>query len=249
MNTMMIKKIPTNLNITVSTEPMSVPDALQESIESYWESLKSGGKTFHRGEVYSIKEMNETENELQVILQKTDYAHFLYSKNANLTDSYRCRVIVANGLLVTRDKVFLLGEMNKQTATPGRIQFVAGGIDEQDVHSNRVEMTNTLMREVKEEVGIDVSDPALVNKVEPRYIVHWGNIALIYLIHLQIDSAEFMRHYEQFEQSLLEKGIEPEFSSIIGLPANQESVYEFLTIDERPRSDFLTVVLEEEVKL
>ncbi|MFI8684826.1 NUDIX hydrolase [Rossellomorea sp. NPDC077527] len=249
MNTVQIKKIPSNVTLSVADDPFFLPESLQQSIDSYWAALHSEGKEFLRGEVYSIKRMSETENELQVTLHKTDYAHFLYSKNRNIPDSYKCRVIVANGVLVTKDNVFMLGEMNDWTSTPGRIQFVAGGIDEQDIHSSRIDISATLKREVGEEVGIDLDDPDVVSNIEPRYIVNWGNIALVYIIRLQIASVEFMSRYENFEQSLKEKGMNPEFASIVQLPADRESVAEFLRRDRRPRSDFLKAVLEKETGL
>ena len=249
MNKVQIKKIPSDVTLTVADEPLLLPDTLQESIESYWETLQSGGKVFHRGVVYSIKGMCETEDKLSVTLHKTDYAHFSYTKNGNMTDPYKCRVIVANGVLITKDHRFMLGEMNDWTATPGRIQFVAGGIDEEDIHGGRVDIAGTLKREVQEEVGIDLDDPHVVVSVKPRYIVHWGNIALVYMIQLRIDSAEFMKRYETFEQSLKEAGHKPEFASIVQLPADRVAVSDFLERDERPRSDFLTAVLEEETGL
>jgi 8-oxo-dGTP pyrophosphatase MutT (NUDIX family) len=228
---------------------MYLPLSLQESINSYWESLIASGKVFYRGELFSIKEMKETGNELLVTLHKTDFAHFLFSKHCKIPDSFKCRVIVANGLILTKDNFFILGQMNNRTATPGRIQFIAGGIDHNDISGDVVDIFGSLVREAKEEIGIDLNDQNLVLKVEPRYIVHWGSIALIYRIQLDIDSAEFRTQYEQFEKSLIEKGIEPEFSSTVLLSADYASVSDFLEFDERPKLDFLGTVLKKEMTL
>ncbi|WP_342540406.1 hypothetical protein MHI39_24155 [Heyndrickxia sp. FSL K6-6286] len=249
MNKVKINKIPNEVKITISDKPMYLPVALQESINSYWEFLTEKGKMFYRGELFSIKEMKETGTELLVTLQRTDYAHFLFSKYCKIPNNFKCRVIVANGLILTKDNFFILGEMNNQTSTPGRIQFIAGGIDDNDIIGNTVDIFSSLIREAKEEIGLDLNNQKLVQKVEPRYIVHWGNIALVYLIQLNIDSVDFLTQYKQFEKCLYDTGIEPEFSSIVLLSADYASVSDFLRFDERPKLDFLATVLKKEMKI
>ncbi|QWC23716.1 NUDIX hydrolase [Bacillus haikouensis] len=248
MNKVTLNKIPGALAITVLEDGMPLPDSLKESINAYWNSLLEKGKPFHRGDVFSIKELTETENELRVTLQRTDFAHFIYDKHFNLPDEFKCRVIVANALILTRDNHFVMGQMNKRTANPGRVQFIAGGIDGSDVKENTVDIMGCLFRETSEEVGLDLNDQNLVLNIEPRYVVHWGNIALIYLIKMNIDSAEFLAHYEQFETSLRDRKETPEFSSIQLLPAEPESISRFFEQDERPRVDFLGDVLKREMK-
>lgn len=249
MNTVQIKNIPKKVKITVSDIPMYLPPSLQESINSYWDFLLASGEKFHRGELFTIKEMIENGNELLVKLHKTDYAHFLFSKHCKIPDSFKCRVIVANGLILTKDNYIILGQMNNRTATPDRIQFIAGGIDGNDINEGTVDIFGSLIRETKEEIGIDLNDQNLVLKVEPRYIVNWGSIALIYRIKLDIDSAEFKIHYAKFEKTLYENGVKPEFSSIVLLPADYTSISNFLKFDERPKLGFLSTVLKKELGL
>ena len=244
-----IKTIPTDVRITVSPERMYLPHSLHESINLYWESLKASGKTFHRGTIFSIKEMIEARDKLHITLQKTDYAHFLYSKYNKLPIDYECRVIVANGLIVTKDNYIVLGEMNSRTASPGRLQFIAGGIDESDINQQSVNIFKSLIRETKEEIGVDLTNSNLVEKVRPRYIVHWGSVALVYLIQLAIDRSELQNRYKQFEIALKKAGVEPEFSSIILLSADCESISNFLKYDNRPRLDFLSAVLKKELNM
>ncbi|NDI37127.1 NUDIX hydrolase [Chengkuizengella sediminis] len=249
MNKFKVKQIPTDVKITVSEKLMYLPHSLRESINLYWESLIESEETFHRGDIFSIKEIRNTKNELLVTLHKTDFAHFLYSKHHKIPDKFNCRVIVANGLILTKDNYFILGKMNNQTANPARIQFIAGGIDNNDIHGDTVDILGSLIREAKEEIGLDLKDQNLVTKIEPRYLVHWGSIALVYFIQLDIDSLEFQNRYEQFEKSLKEKGIDPEFSSIVLLSANNDSVSAFFEFDNSPKLDFLSSVLEQELNM
>ncbi|MFS1512195.1 NUDIX hydrolase [Chengkuizengella sp. SCS-71B] len=249
MNKVTVKKIPINVKITVSEKHMDLPQSLQQSINLYWDSLIKSGETFHRGDIFSIKKIKETENELLVTLHKTDFAHFLYTKRHNIQEKFSCPVIVANGLILTKDNYYILGKMNNQTTNPTRIQFIAGGIDNNDIHGDTVDMLGSLIREAKEEIGIDLKEQNLVAKVEPRYLVHWGNIALVYFIQLNMDSLEFQNRYEQFEIALHEKGIDPEFSSIVLLSADSDSVSDFFKYDNNPKLDFLSPVLKEELKI
>ncbi len=248
MNKVTLNKIPGDVAITVSEEDMPLPASLKESINAYWNSLLKKGRPFHRGDVFSIKELTETKDELRVTLQRTDFAHFIYDKHSDLPEEFKCRVIVANALILTNDNHFVLGQMNSRTANPGRVQFIAGGIDSSDVKGKTVDIMGCLFRETSEEVGLDLNDQNLVLNIEPRYVVQWGNIALIYLIKINMDSAEFRAHYERFETSLKDREMTPEFTSIQLLPAEPEPISRFLEQDERPRVDFLGDVLKREMK-
>nr|WP_259545586.1 NUDIX hydrolase [Heyndrickxia oleronia] len=139
--------------------------------------------------------------------------------------------------------------MNSRTASPGRLQFIAGGIDESDINQQSVNIFKSLIRETKEEIGVDLTNSNLVEKVRPRYIVHWGSVALVYLIQLAIDRSELQNRYKQFEIALKKAGVEPEFSSIILLSADCESISNFLKYDNRHRLDFLSDVLKKELNM
>jgi 8-oxo-dGTP pyrophosphatase MutT (NUDIX family) len=242
-----IKRISTEINLTVSDEPLNLSASLQESINLYWDSLMESGKTYQRGEIFSIKEVVETGEALHILLYKTDYAHFLFSRHCEIPSNVKCRVVVANGVIRTQDNFLILGQMNRQTAQPGRLQFIAGGIDVvEDVREDSVDILATLIREAKEEVGIDLTDRNLVLKVEPKYIVQRENIGVVFMVQLAIDSLEFQKRYEQYENNLIKMGIEPEFSSIELLSADHASVANFLKLDERPKAEYVIAVLETE---
>ena len=245
MDSIRIHRMPPQVTITVSEDRMVLPASLQENIDAYWMSLR--GHSFHRGDIFSIKEMKETEHELNVSLERTDFAHFIYGKHCGIPDQYKCRVATANALIITADDQFVMGVMNAHTANPGYVQFVAGGIDSKDIHDNKVDIRGSLIREMKEEIGLDGHDRSLVSQIEPRYIVHWGNIALVFLVRLNLEAAAFQALYGEYEKSLLDKGMTPEFTSIVYVPADERSVSDFFEYDERPKWPFLRLVLETEL--
>jgi 8-oxo-dGTP pyrophosphatase MutT (NUDIX family) len=240
---MIVKPIPRNIHVTVERESFLLLNSLQESINEFWELLIKENPYLTRGEIFSIKNMSWSEEELNITLQKTDYAHFLFSQQLNSDNKYKCRSVVANGVILTSDGYFVIGEMNTFTSAPGRLQFVAGGIDSSDLQGNVVNMFESLSRESQEEIGIDLADSKLVSKVTPKYIVEWKAISLVYLVELSIDSQQMKLHYNDFENGLISKGITPEFSSIIFVPTNQ--VLTFLNNDPRSKLEFLPKVLVE----
>ncbi|MBB6734068.1 NUDIX hydrolase [Cohnella zeiphila] len=183
---------------------------------------------------------------MKVTLQKTDYAHFMFSKQLSEDHPYRCRGVVANGVFLTKDGYFVIGEMNAHTSTPGRLQFVAGGVEQSDFQGDVVNMFASLLRESQEEAGIGLTDPNLVSRVTPKYMVQWQAIALVYLIELAIDSNQLKLHYRHFENELLRQKIIPEFASLVFVHANHVSA--FLREDPRWKLDFLPKVLEDLTK-
>ncbi|UKS27294.1 hypothetical protein LOZ80_38675 [Paenibacillus sp. HWE-109] len=144
-------------------------------------------------------------------MKKTDYAHFLYSKQLSANHKYKCRGVVANGVIFTKNGFFVFGEMNTNTSTPGRLQFVAGGVEASDIQGNVVNMFENLSRETQDEIGIDLTNFNVVSRVTSKYIVHWQSIALVYLIELSIDSHELKLHYDSFESNSLVKASSQNF--------------------------------------
>jgi len=240
---MNVKPIPENISVTVDREEILLPASLQESINAHWDALTKERPSLVRGDIYSIKQMSLSEEELKVTLQKTDYAHFLFSQQLSEDHIYRCRGVVANGVFLTRDGYFVIGEMNAHTSTPGRLQFVAGGVEESDFQEDVVHVLASLLRESQEEVGIDLTDSALISRITPKYMVLWQAIALIYLIELTMDSYQLKLHYHHFENELLRQKIIPEFASLVFVHTNQVSA--FLREDPRWKLDFLPKVLED----
>ncbi|XEC96698.1 hypothetical protein AB6A23_09280 [Paenibacillus tarimensis] len=120
-----IKPIPQNIQITVDQEEYYLPYNLQESINNYCDSLILEKPYLTRGEIFSIKTMSLSNQELRITLQKTDYAHLSFSQHMHINEKFKCKSVVANGVMLTKDRYFIIGEMNALTSTPGRLQFVA----------------------------------------------------------------------------------------------------------------------------
>lgn len=77
-----------------------------------------------RGEVFTITHFAYESNALTVTLKRTGYAHYLGTIHGLIKDSEACRVLYTAAVLRTQDNFCLFGQMNLDTAYPGRLQGV-----------------------------------------------------------------------------------------------------------------------------
>ncbi|WJH33490.1 hypothetical protein N6H14_26140 [Paenibacillus sp. CC-CFT747] len=106
-----VKSIPKKIQITVDKEEFHLPLNLQKSINNYWDSLIKEKPYLTRGEIFLIKRMSLSNEELKITLQKSDYAHFMFSQRLITENKYKCRSVVANGVIPTKDGYFVSCEM------------------------------------------------------------------------------------------------------------------------------------------
>jgi hypothetical protein len=60
-----------------------LPKDIQEKVDAYWDELLNNGKNYKRGEVFTVVEKKETDNTINILVKKTDYAHYLYCQNVD----------------------------------------------------------------------------------------------------------------------------------------------------------------------
>lgn len=235
---------PNEMNINLRNKTVILPSEIQSSINSYWNTLMAEGKKYTRGKVFMIDSIHLSDHSLNVNLLETDYAHYLYSKNHPLPDLYNCRVIYGAAMIVTSDGKIVIGEMGSHTANAGRLQFVAGGIDTEDITDGVVNLEKSIIRETKEEIGIDITDPQIAQKIIPQYLKVGGvnnSVTIIFKVILNIDSKALADKYNAYTEGLLSKGILPEFSSVLFVDRHQGKL---LSTDKREKVDYLIPVLE-----
>jgi hypothetical protein len=90
---------------------------------------------------------------------ETDFASFLAWRDWGFPDKS-----VFNGFgmgaLRSNDGAFVLGEMGQHTANAGRIYFPSGTPDRNDLRGDRVDIAESVAREVEEETGLSSADYA-----------------------------------------------------------------------------------------
>ena len=247
MQNVQIYTIPENIKVIYDKSKIVLPEEFKKAIEENWNLLMKQGKKFFRGEVYTISKIESIYNNLIIHLNLSDYAHYIYVIYNKHQKELSCRVVYTSALVETIDGQFVFGEMANHTSTPKRLQCSGGGIEHIDIKGNIVDLNNNIKRELFEEIGIDINDKCIILESFPKYMKSGGLdnfISIIFKISLSIDKKKLQSIYKTHRNSLLSKGVFPEFESLVFIPSNSSSVKSFLRNDRRQRADYLNNLLE-----
>ena len=226
------------LGITVTDSPIVLPPELQKEVDQHWQGVIAERPNLFNGPVYSVTDVKLSPHALIVTMAPTNFAHSVYSENYDAGE-YAYRVLHSAALVVTSDNQILLGEMDQQTARTGAICCSGGAIDPSDVHNGIVDLAGNTARELGEELGINVNDPAQVASFAPYYLKTGGpkgKITVVYRADLAITAAEFQKQYDTFVAEITDKGETPEFSRLHIVRNTPEEIAAFVsshpTLDE-----------------
>jgi hypothetical protein len=242
-----LSPIPPKVEILYENTRLSLPKDYTDTIGRHWQKLIDFGRKLRRGDVYTIVKKEENPESLRLFVQLTDYAHYMYTLDSNFSHPLACRVIHTALLIETSDRYLVFGEMAEQTSTPGRLQCVGGGIDQSDIKGDRIDLTNNIVNEAEEEIGLDLNDNVIVSSVSPKYLKSGGDsgfLAMIYSAQLSLTIEELELRFREHTEALKSTGRMPEFSAIASVKRVPDAVRAFLRDDKRPRVDYLEPLLE-----
>lgn len=216
---MNIRRIEKKINIVYTGKSVKFLPESRLKIEGYWNKIIKSGKQFYRGEVFAIEKITENNQEIRVNLFLSDYAHYVYTlHHPEKPKEFPCKVAHALILIETVDGYLILGKMASHTAHSGKYQCVGGGIDFSDVSRGKIDFLKNIKRELTEEVGLDMKNKLIVQKLEQKYIKTKGlqnSFAIIYKMNLQVDRKYFENHFIDFQNQFREKGEKTEFDELI----------------------------------
>lgn len=240
------------ITVRFSNKEAQLPEKIQIKIDSYWQELLDIGKPYKRGEVFTVTQKEVVGNAVNILVEKTDYAHYLYCQNKESLGEYGVRIIHTAALVETADSYFLFGEMGPQTSRQGIIQLCGGGIDNNDLKGEYFDFKHNITKELQEELGIDVTDSSRVTYFDEAYFKEGGptdKMTVIFRVVLSDKKEEFLEKYNFFADRLKKVGEEPEFGEIITLEKDKQAIIDFfsqenLTFDEYMEPLFDRVMLE-----
>ncbi len=241
-----LKKAP---KINYSGEKIILPEDIVSKIEKYWTELIESGKSFKRGDVFTISMIEEKEGEVSIEIALSDYAHYLATINGIIDEKYVCRVVHSSVMIETIDGELVFGEMGGSTALPGRIQCIGGGITREDLSDNGkiIDIEKNAANEMAEEVGLFVNNPQQVSEFYPWAIVESGPhdfLGVVYWAKTPMNISDFLQHYAEFEKNLLEKGDRPELSKIIHISKNTENKEAWLSGISNVYAEYLPLIFK-----
>jgi len=211
-----IIKIEKNVILKFEDRKINLPIELEENIKEFWNNATKENPNLYNGQDYVVETVNETQDEIEMLIVKSNYAHYLYDGRIGIKENkYRCCSPWGGILLLTKDNYFVIGEMNKTTSMPYCLQIPGGGIDIADIEDRIIKIDLNIKRELKEEINIDLDD--ISYKLE--YIEYPSNTRNAYgfiaLGKINKSKEELEKHFEEYKKYLVNNNLELEFNRLV----------------------------------
>lgn len=247
MNSIEISQLNKKLIVRFSNKSIELPVEWQKKVNVYWQSLIDSGKTYTRGEVFTVTQNEEKDDVHNILVEKTDYAHYLYCQNIDPDmDGYGIRVIFNSCFVETSDNKTIFGKMGEHTARAGIYQLAGGGIGNSDIKNGIFDLRGNIANELREELGIDIGDIERVKEFGEVYIKQGGKtkkIAVVFRVRLCQTADEFMEKYNTFMMDLKKNGEDPEFGAIVILDKSSENIYDFFNVHRNECDEYMEPLL------
>lgn len=122
-----IKKINKTIILKFEDREINLPSELKENIEKFWKDAIKKNPNLYNGEDYALEKVIETEENIEMLVVKSNYAHYLYDERIGIEEEkYRCCSPWGGILLITKDNYLAIGEMDKTTSIPHCLQISGG---------------------------------------------------------------------------------------------------------------------------
>ena len=239
------------MQVTLKEETIQLPMDLKEEINKNFENMKKAGANVWNGEVLCVSECNIEDDKVEIICKKSDYAHYLYGERIGCPKEYECKNLSAGCLLETVDGYYIVGELDDNTSYPTMLQVTGGGIDKKDIVGEKINVEETIVREAKEELNIDLNDEnnIIYNKISYIYITEANEqpgVQLFSKAKTRMTAKEIQNHFKNYYNYLKENNLEIEFKKLHFL--KKENAIEELKKLNNPRRSYLNPLLEMDMK-
>lgn len=245
--TVIISSLRKKLIVRFSGKKTPLPQGIQEKIDTYWDELFQSGKNYKRGEVFTVTEKVVLGDCIEILVEKTDYAHYLYCQNIDTLGEYGVHIIHTAVLVETSDDKTIFGRMGEHTSRSGIYQLCGGGIDNDDLKDDVFDFEHNIEKELQEELGIDIGDKQRIKLFDLAYFKEGGStdkMTVVYRVVLNETSAEFMKRYNDFVLQLQKNGEQPEFDEIIVLDKNRRAFSHFLNQKDIKLDEYMEPLFE-----
>lgn len=150
----MIKEINTIKFIYEGKEELD--EGLKEKIQNHWKDLTKDSDFLHEAEILDVTNINEKDNNYELELKSTTFSHYMYSRTSKETN---VNPMFSGAYILTRDGYLVCcGEKSLENNEYFEVVNLVGGMaDVKDITDGVYSCEDNLVREYKEEIGIDVS--------------------------------------------------------------------------------------------
>lgn len=233
--------------VKFSDREVRIPQEIQAKIDGHWDGLIASGKTYRRGEVFTVTNKEVADTAIRILVEKTDYAHYLYCQNIESLGENGVHIIHTAALVETSDHYTIFGEMGAQTSRAGIHQLCGGGIDNDDLRGGYFDLKHNIAKELKEELDIDVEDASRVVYFDEAYLKEGGptdKMTVVYRVLLNEMKDTFLLRYNAFAESLPKDGQNPEFGKLIALKKEKNELKSFFSQDAVKFDEYMRPLFE-----
>lgn len=167
----------------------------EEQIEKNWKQFIVGKTNFFNGEIYAITDIIKNNERYTLEIASAKFADLVYAKQ---THELTINSLFSSVLLKTQDDHYVL--VRDQNA---RINLFGGMASSEDFINNNYNPTNCLIREVKEELGIDINNKDFVINYYPAYLKIPVNTTepvyptgVVYIANLKLTKQELEKYFQ-----------------------------------------------------
>jgi 8-oxo-dGTP pyrophosphatase MutT (NUDIX family) len=145
------------IDAIVEDHPWEFARQHADEIDAFWQAASAGKSGMFNGTVL-VQSYGAVDGRVfHARYRRTEYKSFLgFLRLPHECPGYRNGFAMA--ALRSADGAFLLGEMGAGTANAGKIYFAAGTPDESDIVDGKVDLAQSVIRELAEETGLFVTD-------------------------------------------------------------------------------------------
>lgn len=136
--------------------------------------------------------------------------------------------------------------MKRYRYHPGKLQFIGGGIDKNDIKNNVFDLRHNIEKEINEEIGIDVEDKTLVKELKPYVLKSGGKdnfLSAIFKMDLLINEVELNKVLNRHNEKLIAKGEKVEIKSLIFVDRRKDSIEKFVKNNKIEKDENLDATL------
>lgn len=237
-----------DLTIKYYNEYLNLPKEIQTKIDMKWKEVKKDNPMLWDGDIFCVQDIRNTDKGIKIICKKSKYSHYLYQERVGLPQEYECRNISAGTLIETSDEYFVIGELAQKTSFPGVLQVPGGNIDNKDIKNGEIILLNTIIRETKEEIDIDLNDKNMVTKYKVIFFYNADEgiqpgLQVFATAKLTINRIDMENHFNKYYKMLEQTGREIELKKLHFL--NKHKCIDEIEQLNNPKRNYLKPLLEQ----
>lgn len=223
-----------------------LPEELQNKIKEFWNKCLEDNPNLWDGDLMCISECRMEDDRIIMSCQKTKYSHYLYDERIGLPKEYGCNNMSAGSLIETNDNFYIVGELAENMSYPRCMQLPGGNADNSDIKDGKINILDTIIRETREELNIELEDKLQVEKYEIKYIAMPTEKVHTYVLFakcaVNMTKEEIEKHYEMYVEYLKENNLEIEFGKIHFIKKGETTKQ--LEVLDNPKRNYLVELLE-----